>query len=66
MRTYRYSRVEEFTEMLWEEKGKIIWDFGAAGFSLVALFIVWVGYKVYLSIRRAEDKYENEKKNGGK
>ena len=37
---------------------------GAAGFSLVALFIVWVGYKVYLSIRRAEDKYENEKKNG--
>lgn len=35
---------------------------GATGFSLVALFIVWIGYKVYLSIRRAEDKYENEKK----
>lgn len=35
---------------------------GAAGFSLVALFIIWVGYKVYLNIRREEDKYENEKK----
>lgn len=58
------------TEMLWEKKGNNMgfWIFllGAAGFSLVALFIVWVGYKVYLSIRRAEDKYENEKKNGGK